>query len=665
MQTTRKVSLCLVFALVLGLMLGSGAVWADSVPSVDPNLPASWFGERPLASELGISEFNESPMLAAKVGKGELPEVKERLPLDPPTIEPYEKVGTYGGVAHVWARGLDMGVGDGRMLAGLSGNYLLGRVTPDAQKVLPNLAKGWEYSEDATQITIYLREGVKWSDGHPFTADDFVFWWKHVALNKELNPISPDLWQPGILNVEKIDDYAVVFTFNAPSPLVHNTFHKVGDRATDNPAHYMKQFHIDFRDKDELLAEAAEAGFDAWDQYYDHMLNKNYPERKRPVLDPYVVKERGLTYIDFERNPYYPFVDTEGNQLPYLDGVRINLVADRAMKRVKAFEGKAAIAGPHLFSSDIPLYIEGEERGNYETYIWSSGLGAESAIQLNLTHLDPEVREVFNDVRFRKALSHALDRDEINDRCFFGMATPRQTTVVDSSMYFEPHYATAHTEYNPELSKQLLDEIGVVDINGDGLRELPSGRRLSLTLLYLDSPATAIIELALEFFRDIGIEVKLDMVSRELLTERRLAQNFDLSQWHLDYVTDIYFGTTPSKTFAPIGSGAEYSPWPGWMAWVNSDGAAGEEPPAEIMQLVEWARGLTQSVDPAEREKYAKNLIQAQADNLWTIGTVGQAPVPIIVANNFHNIPRHGMLNDDVDWGSVYFPEQFFLDPIK
>lgn len=659
---TAKVILIALFGI---LMTGSVALAdTEGVLSVDPNLPASWFGERPLASELGITSFSESPMLAERVAAGLLPPVEERLPKDPPTIEPYERIGKYGGVAHVWARDLDMGVGDGRMLAGLSGNYLMGRATPDAQRVLPNLVQGWEYSEDATQLTIQLREGLKWSDGHPFTADDFVFWWEHVALNEELNPIPPHLWQPGILNVEKNNDYSVTFTFNAPSPLVHNTFHKQSGWVTNYPAHYMKQFHPAFRDLDELLAEAKQAGFDTWHQYFDYMTNKNYPERKRPVLDPYVVKERGLTYIEFERNPYYPFVDTEGNQLPYLDGVRINLVADRAMKRIKAFEGNAAIAGPHLFSSDIPLYIDGEEQGNYTTYIWSSGMGSESAIMLNLTHQDPEIREVFNDVRFRRALSHAIDRNEINDRLFFGMATPRQSTVIDSSQYFKPEYATASIEYNPELSKRLLDEMGVVDRNGDGIRELPSGRRFNLTMLFVDSAATPIIELVLEFFRDIGIDVRLDMVSRELLVERRIANNFDLSQWHIDYVTDIYFGATPTKTFAPIGTGQEYSPWPAWIAWANSGGTTGEEPPAHIKQLIEWLQGYNQSIDPAKRAEYAEKLLQAQADNLWTIGTVGQAPVPVIVANNFHNVPRHGMLNDDVDWGSVYFPEQFYLDPI-
>ena len=559
MRRTKSISLLITLALVIGLVFAGTSVLADSVPSVDPNLPASWFGERPLASELGITSFSEAPMLAEKVAKGELPPVAERLPVDPPIIEPYERIGNYGGVAHVWARDLDMGVGDGRMLAGLSGCYLLGRVTPDAQQVLPNLVQGWEYSEDATQLTIYLREGVKWSDGHPFTADDFEFWWEHIALNETLNPIPPDVWQPGILDVKKIDDYAVVYTYDAPSPLVHNTFHKVSDRVTNYPAHYMKQFHPAFRDEAEILAEAVEVGIDTWDQYFDYMSSKNYPERKRPVLDPYVVKERGLTYIDYERNPYYPFVDTEGNQLPYLDGVRINRVADRAMKRVKAFEGNAAICGPHLFSSDIPLYIDGEEKGSYETYIWSSGLGVESAIMLNLTHQDPELREIFNDLRFRRALSHALDRDEINDRCYFGMATPRQTTVIDASQYFEPHYAAAYTEYDPELSKQLLDEMGIIDRDGDGIRELPSGKRMNLIMTYLDSNATPIIELALEFFREIGIDVKLDMVSRELMVERRNASNFDLSQWHVDYVTDIYFPGTPGKSFAPVGGGQPYS----------------------------------------------------------------------------------------------------------
>lgn len=650
--------------MVVGMVLTLGTTaLADAPMAVDPNLPDSWYGERPLASELGITQFNESPMLAERVEAGLLPPVEERLPLDPPTIEPLSP-GKYGGVAHVWSSGHDMGVDDGRMLAGLSGNYLMGRSTPDAGDVLPNLVQGWEYNDDATQLTIFMREGVRWSDGHPFTTDDIMFYWNHIANNEDINPIPPAEWDPAILEVEALDEHTFRFTYASPQPLVHFTFHKhPGREWLFHPAHFMKDFHIDFRDEEELLAEAQAVGIDAWDQYYDYMGSKNYPERGRPVLDPYVVVERHMSYLDFERNPYYPFVDTEGNQLPYLDGVRLNIVADRGMKRVMAYEGEAAIAGPHLFGSDIPLYIAGEEAGNYTTYIWLSGKGAEAALAPNQNHPDPQIREVLQDVRFRRALSVALNRDEMNERLFFGMATPMQTTVPDMSAFYRPEYAEAWAQYEPALANELLDEMGLVDQNNDGYRQLPDSSRLRLDILFVDSPGTPILELAIEHFRDVGLNIDLDMVSRDLLVERRSAGNFDIGEWHLDRVTDIYLPIDPSKTLAPTGLSPQFTPWPLWQSWVDTGGRRGEEPPAEMMQLVEWARTIQGSPDPELRAEYIHKLLQAHSENLWTIGTVGNAPSPIIVANNFHNVPRHGMLIDDVDWGSVYFPEQFYLDP--
>ncbi len=644
------------------LLMGSPVVAQQEVLSVDPDLPESWYGERPLASELGITEFSESPLLAERVEAGELPPVAERLPVDPPTIEPLSP-GKYGGVAHVWSSGHDMGVDDGRMLAGLSGCYLLGRSTPDGRDTLPNLLLGWEYSDDATELTLFLREGVKWSDGHPFTTDDFLFWWNQVALNEDLEPVPPEDWEPGILEVSAADEYTVTFTYDRPVPVKHLAFHKgIGQRVLNHPAHFMKDYHPDFRDLDELVAEAEEHGMDYWDQYYEYMQSKNYPERGRPVMDPYVIVERAPTYADFERNPYYPFVDDQGNQLPYLDGVRLNIIADRAMKRVMAFEGAAAIAGPHLFGSDIPLYIDGEEEGDYTTYIWSSGKGSETALMPNLNHQDEAIREVLQDVRFRRALSVAMDRDEINRRLFHGMAEPRQSSLTSDSAYYREEYSQAWIQYDPELAEELLDDMGLVDQSGDGYRQLPDGERLFLEILFTDSPATPVLELAIEQFREVGLDIDLDMVSRDLMVERRNAADFDISEWHIDRVTDNYFPHDLGKTFAPTSS-QMYSSWPLWVSWVTSAGRTGEEPPDDMKELLDWAREVFSNPDEEERDMYVHKLLQAQADNLWTIGTVGEAPSPVIVANNLHNVPRHGMLIDDVDWGSVYFPEQFYLDP--
>ena len=140
---------------------------------IDPNIPDSWYRAPRTASELGIKKFSQAPMLEDRVENGELPAVSERLPEDPPIIEPYAEIGRYGGEATLWTETLNItSYSETRFWLYFGG----GRITPDG-KVIPSFLKGWDYSEEAKVLTLHLREGLKWSDGHTMTADDYIFWW--------------------------------------------------------------------------------------------------------------------------------------------------------------------------------------------------------------------------------------------------------------------------------------------------------------------------------------------------------------------------------------------------------------------------------------------------------------------------------------------------------
>ncbi|MFW5980758.1 MAG: ABC transporter substrate-binding protein, partial [Halanaerobiaceae bacterium] len=561
---------------------------------IDPEIPEEWYEDLKTASEMDITEFNQSPILDSKVEEGELPPVEERLPDDPPVIVPYDKVGNYGGTANVWGTTLDYG-GDVRYLEMPPS---AGQVTPTGGKTLPMYVKDWEYSDDATKLTIYLREGMKWSNGELFTADDYMYWWEHEANNSTLQPVPPEEWSPvPLMDVTKEGEYELTFHYKRSHPRNHqyNFLDNMGASwGSMPPAHYMEEFHPDFVGEDTVQEMADNIGLDRWEEYYgrvrdDSIVHPEY-EHQRPVLRPYIPVERSESTLVLERNPYYPFVDTEGNQLPYIDRIRINLANDSEMAATKAATGEATISARYTQPTDIPLYKRNEEEENYSTNIYYCAYGSAVAIMPNLSHRDSDLREIFQDVNFRKALSLAINRDNINNKVYFGRATPMQTTVIPQNKFYKEEYASAYADYDPEKAKQLLDEMGMVDVNGDGYRETPDGDTFNPTLLYCQTGAiipTPVLELVDNNWEDIGLNVDMDFVSRELHDTRWNANKGDMTCWTIDYVLDHAFKSPGAARFTPFGTAAFSTPWPGWVNWYNTHGEEGQEPPEEIKELIE------------------------------------------------------------------------------
>lgn len=624
---------------------------------IDPKIPESWYHAPRLASEMGITEFKQSPMLDERVASGELPPVKERLPEDPPVIEPYEKVGKYGGTIVSWQAGMDWGeIWETSETYAYLGAPEIDRAKPDMTDTVPYLAKGWEYSDDYRTFTLYLHKGHKWSDGHPFTADDYIYWWQHVATNKDLNPIPPEKWNPPILNVEKIDEVTVRFYLGKPSPF----FHRNNAYALDEPKHYMQQFHPDFVDMDELMKEARRAGFDHWYEYYQYRKSETYPERGlRPTLRPYVVVNRSNTHVEAERNPYYPFVDTEGNQLPYVDKVVTNRATDREMINTKCATGEVGFAGRDLDPANIPLFKQTEASGGHRCLLYTA-LGTDFVVYVNVTHRDPELRKILGDVRFRKALSLAMNRDEINQKVYFGLGVPEQASIMVGSKYGDPSFRKKYIEYDPEQAKKLLDEMGLIDIDGDGFRERLDGGKLKLIMNTWDPAHTKIGELLEEYWAQVGIDVDMRMGSYSLYEQRCFAYTAELAiGWY--HNADLAFEKDPGL-FAPTPDYVGIYRWPAWRDWVRTGGESGMEPPEDVKKLIELAEIVMYSVDDDERLKAGRELVRAQSENLWSIGIVGQSPRPVIIDKDLKNIPETGYWGGAPKWLKPYYPEQTYLD---
>jgi len=284
-----------------------------------------------------ITKLSEAPILRTKVAAGELPPVEERLPKEPMVVEPIEEIGQYGGNL----RTACLGTAD---VATIYVPFLtepLVRWDRTGTVVIPNVAKKWSISKDARTYTFYLRKGMKWSDGTPLTADDILFWYKDIALNKELTPVFYSWLTTGgePVEVKKIDDYTVQFRFSQTNVLFLKNVAFQGSMPWSNmitPKHYLKQFHPNYVPKEKLITMTKEAGFDHWFQLFldkkDYVQNSAYP-----VITAWqsTGSMAGRTLHTLKRNPYYWKVDPHGNQLPYLTWDTLSSPIIRYLRREK------------------------------------------------------------------------------------------------------------------------------------------------------------------------------------------------------------------------------------------------------------------------------------------------------------------------------------------
>lgn len=612
--------------------------------------PEAWFRAPRRASEVGLTSFNQSPMLDALVASGELPPVQERLPDDPIVVDPIDEIGTYGGTARLfWAGETLLNVPEGTLRPG-----------PQLQLTLPNFAERYEYSNDSKTLTIFLRPGHKWSDGHPVTADDFVFWFEHIEMNKSLTPVVSPRFKGAW--IEKHDDHSFSYHFPQAMPLfvkhlAHNSSH------LSTPAHFMRRYHPSFTDPGQLEREAEELGLQDWRTYFQAVNStSDLMVFYKPVQTAYMVVDKTSTRIALRRNPYYPKVDPEGNQLPYIDYLEVQKVDSAEIMAAKASTGQVDFAGRQFKTSDIPLFKRFEKENAYSTYLWPRPYGSDVALMVNMTHPDNKLRAIFQDVRFRRALSLAINRQEVNQIAYYGQAVPRQLTVVESSRYFEPEFATAYAQHDPQRAMALLDEMQIIDRDGDGRRDHQDGSPLEITLEYTigETPKQVTVDLVTAHWREVGLHINLKQISGALQGIRTRGGQMNMSIWHADRNADILFPIEPFW-YVPMHIGQEVTQWPEWSRWYRSDGVRGMEPPPEVKQLIAWWEVLRRTTDVEERIRMGKNILRSQAENLWVLGVIGQGPHPVIVSDRLRNVPRDGYWGWDSRWSWPYYPETWYL----
>ncbi|MFN8440744.1 MAG: ABC transporter substrate-binding protein [Caldilineaceae bacterium] len=602
------------------------------------------------------TKFGEAPMLADMVKAGSLPPVEERLPKpeDLLVIKPLKEIGKYGGT---WHRGFT-GPGDGQnghRVAG--GDRFLFWDSDEFPKMTPNLAKSWEVSEDGKEITLHLREGVKWSDGTPFTTEDVLFWYEHMYQNTELVPVQSAFFRVDQgAKLECPDAYTIKFSFPYANSLflevLGSSVNVFGGHAINGeyamggyaPAHYLKQFHPDFASKDELDAKVKEAGMDTWVNLFK-VKNKWQNNPDLPTLTPWkTVNPITTDNWVLERNPYYYGVDSEGNQLPYIDRISMSVAQDLEVLNLKAIAGEFEYQSRHIQLAKLPVLLENAEKGNYTVHLDPAQHGADAGLQINLSYdADPEIAKWLKTTDFRRALSLGIDRDAINEIVFLGIGTPGSAVVAETSP-FNPgtEYRSLWATHEVDKANQMLDAIGLDKKDAEGYRlRTDNGERLTLELDPI--PAfinfTQVAELIKEDWAEIGIFVNVVETERSLVEQKRNSNQLQIFLWQNDGTDELFLYPYHAIPVDPTsGTG------PAFGAWYASGGKAEmsiEPTDPKVKEVLDlFTQGLRAT--PEERIKIGQEIWKIAIDEVWTIGTVGQSGAFMgvrVVNNDMGNIP--------------------------
>ncbi len=604
-----------------------------------------------------FAQFNEAPELAARVDAGELPPVEARLPADPFVVVPHDRVGVYGGT---WRRAF-LGPSDMSSVHRLTHEALV-RWNEDASEILPNLVRDWDVTPDGREFTFYLREGLRWSDGHPFTTEDLQFWYEDVFQNKDLTPSFAE-WlttEGEPVELEVIDEVTFKMSFPQPYGLFVTRMATFGNGLLV-PKHYAKQFHVNYVAEDELAAMVAEADFEHWYQLYGQRMSE-WAVVGRPTLSAWVTETpNSRQNFILSRNPYYWKVDTEGNQLPYIDRIVNDLVQDSEVINLRAVAGEIDMQFRHLTVTNLPVFVDNAATGNYDVRIWRAAIGSDVLLQMSQNHHEPVLGELLRTKEFRQALSVAINREEVNDLVYLGTGVPRQATVIPESTLFEPEFATAWAQYDPDLANQMLDELGLDERNAAGYRLRPDGEVLSLIIEVAGGvfgPWVQVCELVADYWQQVGVRSTVQSLERSYWVERTQGREPQVVVWNMDRAL------TPlvhPYWWLPQGS---YTGAPLWAQWYNSRGAAGEEPTEEMKRVMELYDMAKATADVEEQTAYGKEMMRIHSEQVWNIGVVGLNPGAMaigVVKNYFHNVPEVGLTDVLQISPANTYPEQYFM----
>ncbi len=619
--------------------------------------------------------YAQAPMLDERVNTGVLPPVEERLPDNPKLINEsspealeYE-IGAYGGTIQTVTASVNW---DGDVFIGLTEN-ILNMVDSNSDEITPNLVEEYTVNEDSTEFTFKIRKGLKWSDGTEVTMEDYRFAVEDYVFNEALTPVVPAMFRDGgsaqgePMKFEVIDDETFKITFANPFggfPVYMSIKGWAGYCNILKPAHYLKPFHIDY-------AEEIHGSLDAFYDYIQPFAEKlSYSDAKEegvwtfvfnqvdllnwdltnpnramtsvqfeglidkdcPVLYPWIMTESKNGVTTWERNPYYHKVDAAGNQLPYIDYIESTLVEDAEMMQMKVIGGECDFMRIAATIDNVQLYKANEEKGNFTAYLRPQHITPTDAV-ININYgLDANGnvkddassrtwQEVATKLEFRKALAYAIDGAEIVDSVYYGYA--------DVNDFY------SGAEYDPEYSKKLLDDMGMVDIDGDGYRETPSGEQFSF-IMFNTNEATdlvAVNELMCEYWREIGIKCEGQTLDPTMLGTMITANEVPVNMVWIHEGNLWHYGDFLVERWAPL-----------YQTWYAAGGLKGEvdalEPTPEVKAFYEVYDTWFTSTPEVAVNEVIPTLRQMNAENYWCLIPITNVSQCLVVNSDIGNVPN-------------------------
>jgi len=600
-------------------------------------------------------KYNESPMLKTKVAAGLLPPVEERLPEEPKVLSAERnevrkgnidfEIGQYGGTLRMcradpnWHADLFVMLQEPLVNApGILGENVRG-----------NVLESFEVSKDEKVFTFHMRKGLKWSDGVPVTTKDVLFAYEDVLLNKELTPVFPQWLRSANkpdgepMKLKVIDDYTFQISFSEPYGGFPAQLAIIGWKGyTDllKPKHYLKSFHIRYTPleklepliKEESLAEGEwwtlfnKKDFACWEFTSPECIGF-------PLLTPWIPVKATPVRVVYERNPYYFKVDSEGNQLPYIDRIYSDIVSDQEMKAMKDIAGEIDF-DPQPALTDLSLFKENEEAGGYRVLLLDMHVDPVN-VHFNQTYPDPVWRKVVRDTRFRKALSLAIDREEIIDAVYFGFAEPSE--LVPS-------------EYDPETANRLLDGMGLDKRDAEGYRLGPDGKTfvIPFEVAEHDRDIVPVTELVSEHWKKVGIKATIKKIDPGLWATRLAANEVKATvMWNH---APLWWG------WGGFGAGdIDRYDWPLWRSWYDTNGEKGEEPPEDVKKFLNL-RTASIVVSPEKAKKVVNEYFRLMYDKVFFIQLVTKVKYPTIASRKLGNVPHKGFAIE-----TSFGAEQFFF----
>ncbi|MEX2501313.1 MAG: ABC transporter substrate-binding protein [Trueperaceae bacterium] len=621
-------------------------VKVDSTNRTSPRWTLAWVAAMVATLTFGFAlaqPYDEAPMLAEQVEAGDLPPVEERLPDEPLVFEPVDEIGQYGGVL----RRAFLGPADANNYVRVVYDALV-RFNSEGSEIIPHIVRDWEASEDFTTWTLHLRPGAKWSDGHPFTADAIMFWYESVIQNEDLTASTPSWLQnaDGSAAVfTAVDDYTVQVDFDEPNTLflTELTFRDGADRtlAMFLPGHYLSQFHPEHAGEEAVQALVDESGLNDWTQLFKTRAAP--PENPdRPTMAAWVPHQSTVSDSVFtiRRNPYYIGVDTEGNQLPYIDEVQFRFFADAEALNFAAVAGEFDFQARHVQMTNYPVLIDNAERSGYEIITWPTFGGNDAAVWINQNYtIDEELGEVLREREFRTALSVAIDRDEIRESAFLGLGEARQPVAAPWHPYYPgDEYAFNNIEFDPDRANALLDDLGL-ERDGDGMRTLPSGEplRVEISVVPAFGEWPDVAQLVAADWERVGVATDVQVRERSAHFTMRDSNELIMEIWNEDTTAFPFTGnpkidprSDPATIFAVEN-----------RTWYETDGEQGWEPEGAIARIVEII-DTAKTVGVEEQIELAQELGRIIGSEHFSIGTVGLTPMiqGVVVKNqDLRNVP--------------------------